>query len=61
MTPKVDQEKCIGCGACASIAADVFKINENDKVEVLSGDHSDKEEAVKQAKDACPVAAITIE
>ena len=28
MKVKVNQEACIGCGACASIAGEVFEIND---------------------------------
>ena len=28
MKVKVNQDACIGCGACAAIAEDVFEINE---------------------------------
>ncbi|MCD6476908.1 MAG: ferredoxin [Candidatus Aenigmarchaeota archaeon] len=49
---KVDQEKCIGCGACASLCPEVFEIKEG-KAHVIS----DKE--CKEAIDACPVGAIS--
>jgi len=60
MAISVDKEKCIGCGACASIAPNTFKIGDDGKSEVIneSGDPSD---AIKQAAEACPVQAITIE
>jgi ferredoxin len=60
MPISVDKEKCIGCGACASIAPNTFKIGDDGKSEVFNqtGDDSD---TIKQAADACPVQAITIE
>jgi ferredoxin len=60
MTPKVDKEKCVGCGACASVAASTFKIGDDGKSEVLNP-AGDDEATIKQAVDACPVQAITLE
>jgi len=70
MSIKVNQELCIGCGACVSLCPDVFKINEAGKSEVissasvpLSGTTADKQENVACAKDAvgsCPVQAISV-
>ena len=60
MTPKVDKEKCIGCGACAAIAANTFKINDEGKSEVINPT-GDPEDVIQQAVDGCPVQAITLE
>jgi len=62
MTPKVNKDLCIGCGTCASIAGDVFRIGSDGKAEVIPGcDCAGKEELINQAKDACPVQAISVE
>ena len=61
MIPKVDKEKCIGCGTCAAVAADVFKMDDDGKASVIEGDFAGKEAMINQAKDACPVDAITVE
>ena len=62
MEIKVIEEACIGCGACASIANDVFKINdngiayaENDKI------NEENKENVIEAANSCPSGAIEIE
>ncbi len=59
MKLKVNQDVCIGCGACQAIAPDVFEINDEGfaqtKVEEIP------EEALNDAIDAkegCPVSAI---
>ncbi len=54
---KIDKEKCIGCGLCASIAEKAFKISDEGKAEVIEPIKED-EAKIKEAQDACPVAAI---
>jgi ferredoxin len=60
MTPKVDKEKCIGCGTCIALAANTFRFDEEGKSEVFNaaGDDAD---TIKMAKDSCPVQAISME
>ena len=54
----VDHDMCIGCGACAAIAADIFEMNEEGKaVAVVDTTEANKGE-VMDAIDACPVSAI---
>ncbi|MCX6782149.1 MAG: ferredoxin [Candidatus Magasanikbacteria bacterium] len=60
MTPKVDKEKCIGCGACVAIAPNTFKMGDDGKSDILNP-AGDSEESIKQAADGCPVQAISIE
>ena len=60
MTPKVDQEKCIGCGACVAVAGNTFKLNAEGKSEVINPT-GDPEETIQQAVEGCPVGAITLE
>ena len=62
MKVKVNQESCIGCGACVAICEDVFDFNEDGlseaKVETVPEDMRDQ---VQEAKESCPTGAITIE
>lgn len=60
MVPKVDKEKCIGCGACAATAPNTFKIGDDGKSEVINP-AGDPAETIQQAADGCPVQAITLE
>ncbi len=59
MKVKVNQEVCIGCGACVAIAEDVFEINDEGlskvKVEVVP---EGSEENAKEAINSCPTTAI---
>ena len=52
-------DDCICCGACESICGDVFSID--DKAVVNEATVAANEDAVKEAADACPVGAITVE
>ena len=52
---KVDETKCIGCGACVSIAPENFDFNEAGLSQVIKDEVN---ETVKEAMDACPVGAI---
>jgi len=58
--PVVDKEKCIGCGTCAVLAPKTFKLTNESKVEVINPP-GDEEEKIKEAIDACPVNAISLE
>ena len=58
MTVKVN-DSCIGCGACESICDAVFSIE--DKAVVNEAEVEANADAVQEAADACPVAAIVIE
>ena len=59
MKVSVDENKCIGCGACISVCPEVFELNENGKSRVKQ-EETDLE-CCKEAKDICPVDAITID
>ena len=53
---KIDKEKCIGCGLCANVCAEVFEMDDNGKAHVKSQKDSP---CVKEAIDSCPVDAIS--
>lgn len=59
MKVKVIKDQCIGCGACAAIAPEVFEINDEGlstvKIEEVPKEH---EEAANDAVDSCPTSAI---
>jgi len=58
----VNTRKCIGCGACLSIASKSFSLDEKDinAVSVPFNPYSDSDEDVKLAIDACPTRAISL-
>ena len=62
MKIKVNQEACIGCGACAATAEDLFELIGDGlseaKVEEVP---EDKVDAAKEALECCPTGAIVSE
>ena len=59
MKVKVNQDACIGCGACQAICEDVFEINDEGLSTVKVGTVSDDlKEDVVDAIESCPTAAI---
>lgn len=59
MKVKINQEKCISCGSCPSLAPEVFDFNGEGVAEVIKQDvPKELEEAVKDAIEFCPTQAI---
>ena len=60
MKIKVNQEACIGCGACTSVAEDLFVIGSEDGLSSAKDENvpADKEQEARDAIDACPTGAI---
>lgn len=59
MKIKVNQDACIGCGACEQIDDELFKINDEGVSKEVSEEVSeDKVENAKEAIEACPTGAI---
>lgn len=56
----VDEDKCIGCGLCVSLAPKSFLLDKDGKSEVINPP-KDKEEIIKNATESCPVEAIEME
>ena len=62
MKVKVNKDACIGCGACASICPDVFKLNDEGLSEAVKEEVKEEEQdEVRDAADSCPTGAIEIE
>ncbi len=58
--PVINEELCIGCGVCVSVAPDVFEMNDENKATVKADAKID-EATVQDAIDQCPVQAISWE
>ena len=59
MRANVDQDLCIGCGLCASLCPEVFKMNDDDKAQAITDTTDENRDAVQEAMDGCPVSAIS--
>ena len=57
---KVDQELCIGCGACANLCPDTFELQNNGK-SIVSDKNECKDCDCELISNSCPVGAIIIE
>lgn len=55
---KVDENTCIGCGACVAIASENFDFNDAGLSTVISQEVTD---STREAVGACPVGAISVE
>ena len=53
----VDQDACIGCGLCASVVPEVFRLNDDGVSEVYDLDGA-AEDRIQEAVDSCPVNCI---
>lgn len=54
-------DECIGCGLCEGTCPEVFTINVDGVAEAVVDIDEDFEDAVQEAADNCPAAAIEIE
>jgi len=60
ITIKVDMDKCQHYGQCVYEAPNIFKLNENDKLEYLASADEFERENVNSASDICPMQAIQV-
>ena len=62
MKVKVNQDSCIGCGACAAICDNVFEINDDGLSQEKVQEVTDKDsQDVRDAADSCPTGAVEVE
>lgn len=60
-TVSVNRDMCIGCGACAGTAPNTFGLDNEGKSVILSTADTDSKETIENAKNGCPVGAISVE
>lgn len=62
MKISVNQEACIGCGACLAIAEDLFEMNADGLSEAKVAEvPQDKQDQANEAVESCPTGAIVKE
>ena len=54
-------DSCIGCGMCEGICPEVFRVGDSGKAEAIGEVTPEVESTAAEARDACPVSAISIE
>lgn len=58
----VNEETCVGCGLCADTCPEVFEMNDENIAEVkVNPVPPEAETTCREALDACPVDAISLE
>lgn len=61
MQTYVDQDTCIGCGLCPSIAPDIYEMMDDGKAHAVAEDVPDgQEDMAQEAASSCPVSAIEV-
>lgn len=56
----IDKELCTGCGLCESICPAVFEMAEDKAIVKANPVPDGEQERVKEAKESCPLEAISI-
>lgn len=54
-------DSCISCGMCQDICGNIFRIGDSGKAEAIAEITPEDAASAKEARDACPVSAISIE
>lgn len=57
---KVNEDACIGCGACVAIDSEHFDFNDSGLSQVISQDNLDSNEVIN-AIESCPTSAIIMD
>jgi len=58
MAISVDKNICIGCGSCAALCPNGFRLGDDGKSEPISQEGA---ECAKKAAETCPVQAIKVD
>lgn len=61
MSLKIDQDKCISCGLCASLDPYIFEIDSEISKAKVRKQPKEITESIKSIVESCPVSAIVIE
>jgi ferredoxin len=61
MKATVDPDLCIGCGLCPDVCSQVFEMGDDSLAHVIGDVNEEIREEAEEARDGCPVSAISIE
>ncbi len=57
----VDEDLCIGCGACEDVCPNVFRLEDDGYSHVIAENPTPELYAcIRDAEDSCPVSAISV-
>jgi ferredoxin len=54
----IDEDECVGCGACEELCPDVFKVDVDTEIAGIIQSEVDSEECIEEAMETCPVDCI---
>ena len=54
----IDEPECIGCGSCADICPEVFKLNKETEKSVVIKPEGGPEDLIEEAMGECPMSCI---
>lgn len=56
---EIDQDECIGCGACVELCPDIFAFNEKENKAYVTTPDSGDEQCIEEAVASCPTSCIS--
>ena len=58
---KIEQDECLGCGACVELCPDIFAMNTDDNKAYVTTPEGGNQDCIEEAIASCPAGCITNE